>query len=140
LVELELTETSMMLDPELAARMLGEIRRHGIKITVDDFGAGYSSLSYLRKLPIDKVKIDKSFIDEITQGRAPAALVGAMVNVAHSLDMTVVAEGVETPEQLKVIAGLNCDAWQGHLSTQALPADEFDAILKENKKYYSSCR
>jgi diguanylate cyclase (GGDEF)-like protein/PAS domain S-box-containing protein len=133
LLELELTETTMMANKELAIKMLNELRQRGVTVTLDDFGVGYSSLSCLRNLPVDKLKIDKSFVDSLTSNSTQRALVQAIVNVAHSLDMKVVAEGIEFKEQLRVLCELGCDAWQGYHFAHALPAEEFEILLKEDK-------
>jgi diguanylate cyclase (GGDEF)-like protein/PAS domain S-box-containing protein len=128
-IELELTESSIMENPMLAVKTLSEFRRNGLSITIDDFGAGYSSLSRLRKLPVDKLKIDKSFMVGLPEDRSQAALVQAMVTVAHSLDMKVVAEGVESGEQAKILGELGCDSLQGFYFSQALSCDYFQQVL-----------
>ncbi|MFN2491790.1 MAG: EAL domain-containing protein [Pyrinomonadaceae bacterium] len=113
-LELELTETSIMEDPKSAARLLGDIRSMGVKIAIDDFGTGYSSLSYLRRLPIDTVKLDRSFVNGVTAHPDDAALVMAIVTLAHNLRLRVIAEGVETEEQLNFLRLLRCDQGQGY--------------------------
>lgn len=128
-LELELTESAMMPNPDLTIGILSQLRGHGITISVDDFGTGYSSLSYLRQLPVDKIKIDKSFIDDINTDTAQRALVEAIVNVAHSLDITVVAEGVESRKQLDVLRSLKCDAFQGHYFSPAIAGTEVQRML-----------
>jgi diguanylate cyclase (GGDEF)-like protein/PAS domain S-box-containing protein len=128
-LELELTETSLIANMDVAVRNLNELRRHGVKVALDDFGTGYSSLSYLRNLPVDTLKIDKSFVQGISSDPATKAMIQAMVTVAHSLDMKVVAEGVESDDQLRVLCDLDCDAWQGHLRSHAVPADDFERLL-----------
>jgi len=114
---------------DLAVRTLNELRYHGVKVALDDFGTGYSSLSYLRNLPVDKLKIDKSFVDGISSDPAHKALVQAMVTVAHSLNMRVVAEGVESNDQLRAICDLDCDAWQGYLFSRPVPPEEFEEFM-----------
>jgi diguanylate cyclase (GGDEF)-like protein/PAS domain S-box-containing protein len=130
-VELEITESAMMADPDLTIDILSEFRGHGLKISVDDFGTGYSSLSYLKRLPLDKIKIDKSFVDDISSDKAQRAVVEAIIRVAHSLDMMVVAEGVESRTQLDVLRVLNCDALQGYYFSPPVPADEITKILEQ---------
>ncbi len=133
LLELELTESTMMSDLDSAVRALEDLRHHGIRVIVDDFGTGYSSLSYLRRLPVDKVKIDKSFVEEIAQGRAQRALVQSIISVAHSLDLGVVAEGIESVDQLRCLCELGCDAWQGYYFAPAMPLHSFESLLRDNR-------
>jgi diguanylate cyclase (GGDEF)-like protein len=123
-LELELTETSVMEDPESAARLLAEIRRMGVKIAIDDFGTGYSSLSYLKCLPIDTVKLDRSFVCDVTIHPDHAALVMAIITLAHNLRLRVIAEGVETEEQLNFLRLLRCDQGQGYFFDKPTSADQ----------------
>ncbi|HVQ38728.1 MAG TPA: EAL domain-containing protein [Pyrinomonadaceae bacterium] len=122
-LELELTETSIMEDPESAARLLAEIRRMGVKIAIDDFGTGYSSLSYLKCLPIDTLKLDRSFIYDVTIHPDHAALVMAIITLAHNLRLKVIAEGVETEEQLNFLRLLRCDEGQGYFFDKPTSAE-----------------
>lgn len=122
-LELELTETSIMENPETAAGTLAEIRSLGIKVAIDDFGTGYSSLSYLKRFPVDTLKIDRSFVNGAAVDRDDAALVGAMVRLAHDLRLRVVAEGIETERELAFLRHLNCDEGQGYLFAKPQPAD-----------------
>jgi EAL domain-containing protein (putative c-di-GMP-specific phosphodiesterase class I)/DNA-binding NarL/FixJ family response regulator len=122
-VELELTETSIMENPESTAKLLADIRRMGMKIAIDDFGTGYSSLSYLKRLPIDTVKLDRSFVNGATAHPDHAALVMAIITLAHNLRLRVIAEGVETEEQLNFLRLLRCDQGQGYLFGKPTPAD-----------------
>jgi len=122
-LELELTETSIMEDPESAARLLADIRALGVKIAIDDFGTGYSSLSYLKRLPIDTVKLDRSFVNGVTAHPDHAALVMAIVTLAHNLRLRVIAEGVETEEQLNFLRLLRCDQGQGNFFDKPAAAD-----------------
>jgi len=133
-LELELTETSLMGNVDLAVRSLSELRDYGVKVALDDFGTGYSSLSHLRNLPVDKLKIDKSFVDGILSDSTDRALVQAMVTVAHSLNMKVVAEGVESDDQLRVLCDLGCDAWQGHLQSPAVPPEVFKRLISSPER------
>ena len=132
-LNLEMTESSVMKNIEFTARTLNELKQLGIKISVDDFGTGYSSLGYLKTLPIDVLKIDKSFIEEITTNPDDASLVTAIISLAHNLRLAVVAEGVETEEQLAFLNMLHCDEWQGNLFSTPLPPSEFHKLLVENK-------
>src|SRR5581483_1846920 len=113
-LEIELTESALMIDPEGAASALKMLRSMGVSIAIDDFGTGYSSLSYLRRLPIDKLKIDRSFIRDLPSSPTDESIVRAIVSLAHSVGLQVVAEGVETSEQLECIRALHCDQWQGY--------------------------
>ena len=116
---LEITESALMDDPDLAARTLTQLRDLGVGISIDDFGTGYSSLSYLRRFPVTSVKIDRSFIESITMSRDDEAIVEGIINLAHTLGLTVVAEGVETVEQFQLLRRLRCDLAQGYLFSQA---------------------
>jgi diguanylate cyclase len=132
LLEIELTETAVMSDAEESVHILEAISRMGVLVSVDDFGTGYSSMSYLRRFPIDKLKIDRCFVEQMTARPEDASIVGAIISLAHSLRLKVIAEGVETPEQLKLLAELGCDQYQGfHFSPALLPA-KFEELLRED--------
>jgi len=131
LLELELTEGSIMKEPEKAIEKLNELRDLGIKIAIDDFGTGYSSLSYLKRFPIDTLKIDKTFVDDVTTNEDDAAIAKAIVMMGHALDITVIAEGVETPQQLEYLTSLGCDVIQGYLFSPPLSKDSFTELLME---------
>ena len=126
---LELTESSFLKNAEVAIRTLGELKKMGIKIAIDDFGTGYSSLGYLKRLPIDILKIDKSFVCDVTTDADDAALVMAIITLAHNLNLKVVAEGVETEEQLRFLKLLKCDGWQGYLYGKPMPAEDLSRFL-----------
>ncbi len=126
-LQLELTESSIMNDPESAIRVLQELKALGIKLSIDDFGTGYSSLSYLNRLPLDELKVDRSFLAAIKNPDDPVALVDAIIAMAHSLGLSVVAEGVETPEQFEYLARRKCEEVQGLLISKPVPAEEFTA-------------
>jgi diguanylate cyclase (GGDEF)-like protein len=128
-LEIELTESALMIDPEGAASALKMLRAMGVSIAIDDFGTGYSSLSYLRRLPIDKLKIDRSFIRDLTTCATDESIVRAIVALAHSVGLQVVAEGVETAEQLERIRALGCDQWQGYYCCPPQPAAELAARI-----------
>ena len=128
-MELEITETSIMKDADYAVKILGDLRSKGIKISIDDFGIGYSSFGYLKSLPIDCLKIDKSFIQDITTDPDSAALVMSIISLSHNLRLKIIAEGVETEEQLKILHLLRCDAWQGYLYSKPLCAADFENLL-----------
>jgi EAL domain-containing protein (putative c-di-GMP-specific phosphodiesterase class I) len=131
-LELELTETSIMENLESAAKLLTEIRQLGVKVAIDDFGTGYSSLGYLKRLPIDTLKVDRSFVDGATTDPDDAALVMAIVTLAHNLRLRVVAEGIETNEQLSFLRLLRCDEGQGYLFSRPQPAGALEQSLLEN--------
>jgi len=132
LLEIELTETAVMSDAEESVHILEAISRMGVLVSVDDFGTGYSSMSYLRRFPIDKLKIDRCFVEQMTARREDASIVGAIISLAHSLCLKVIAEGVETPEQLDLLAKLGCDQYQGFYFSPALLPAKFEELLREN--------
>ena len=113
LLELEITESMMMENPERAAQTLHEIKEMGVHVSIDDFGTGYSSLARLKKFPIESVKIDRSFIRDIASDPDDAAIVAAVIAMAHGLRLKVIAEGVETADQLRFLRERNCDEIQG---------------------------
>ncbi len=128
-IELELTESSVMHDPEKSTQTLASLSAMGSHISIDDFGTGYSSLSYLRRFPLDKLKIDRSFIRDLMNNPDDAAIVKAIISLAHSLRLRVVAEGVESPDQLEFLRQLGCDQYQGYHCSPAVTADEFAALI-----------
>jgi diguanylate cyclase (GGDEF)-like protein len=125
-LELEITESLIMEDVQLSINNLQALRDMGVRVSIDDFGTGYSSLSYLSKLPVDTVKIDRSFIQAMMNGKDGLKLVSIIINLAHSLNLSVVAEGVETHRQLRMLRRLGCDEMQGFLVSKALPAASFE--------------
>jgi EAL domain-containing protein (putative c-di-GMP-specific phosphodiesterase class I) len=129
LLELEITETMVMQHPERTMQILGSIKQLGITLSIDDFGTGYSSMSLVKRLPIDALKIDRAFVREIASDPDDKAIAEAIIALAHALDLTVVAEGVETAEQEAVLRAQNCDEIQGYLVCQPVPAEEFAAFL-----------
>ena len=132
MIELELTE-SVMLDNSLGAiDKIRELEAYGIRIALDDFGTGYSSLSYLKHLPVSIIKIDRSFISDIRLNSNSLMIVKTIVSIAKSLGMTVVAEGVESEEDLALLHELDCDYYQGYYCGEAVPARELEALLKQN--------
>jgi diguanylate cyclase (GGDEF)-like protein len=131
LLTLELTESVLVGDPELAGERLGEIRALGSRIAVDDFGTGYSSLIYLKGLPVDEVKIDKGFVSGLGTDPADAAVVRAVVDIAHTLGLTVVAEGVETVQQLAELRNLGVEESQGYLHAKPMPAQSMATWLRQ---------
>jgi diguanylate cyclase len=133
-LEIELTESAVMTNPEDSAAVLEQLSRMGVLVSVDDFGTGYSSMSYLRRFPIDKLKIDRSFIAELTTRADDASIVQAIVSLAHGLRLKVVAEGVETLEQLKFLQSVGCDQYQGYHFSEPLPAAEFAELVTRWQK------
>jgi diguanylate cyclase (GGDEF)-like protein len=129
LLEVELTESTVMHDVDAGIAVLRRLKGIGVKCSLDDFGTGHSSLSYLKRLPIDHLKIDQSFVRDITTDPDNAALCIAIIGLAHSLKLTVVAEGVETPGQMNYLRTHDCDELQGHLFGCAMPAEEFARLL-----------
>jgi len=131
-LELEVTETGLMEDIQAARHNLLSLRRSGALIAIDDFGTGYSSLSYLRSLPLDKIKIDKSFVQDIGQDEG-ATIVRAVIQLGRSLGMTVIAEGVETPEQEAYLIAEGCEEGQGYYYSKPLQAREMTALLEQSR-------
>jgi diguanylate cyclase (GGDEF)-like protein len=131
-LEIELTETTVMDNAESSVAILEELSRMGVVVSIDDFGTGYSSMSYLRRFPIDKLKIDRSFISELTTNAADASIVQAIISLAHSLRLKVVAEGVETADQLQLLRELGCDQYQGFFRSAAVPADEIEKSVRSS--------
>ena len=130
-VELELTESMIMEKAERSIEWLRRLKDMGLKITIDDFGTGYSCLEYLKRMPIDMLKIDAAFVKDITTDADDASIAIAIIRVAHSMKLEVVAEGVETAEQFKFLKGLLCDKAQGYLFSRPLPADECMGLLRK---------
>ena len=133
LLELELTESSLMSNAEETITVLQNLKALGIKISIDDFGTGYSSLAYLKRFPIDKLKIDIAFVREVTSNPDDAAIVLAIINMAHSLKLDVIAEGVEKDAQLAYLRRHGCDEMQGYYFSRPLPENEFEAMLREGR-------
>jgi diguanylate cyclase (GGDEF)-like protein/PAS domain S-box-containing protein len=131
LLELEITETSMMVNTDRTMECLRNLRQRGVKVSIDDFGTGYSSLAYLRRFPIDKLKIDIAFIRDVTSNADDAAIVVAIITMAHSLKLVVIAEGVETPAQESYLRRHHCDQIQGYLVSRPLPADAITRLLTQ---------
>ncbi len=128
-LELEITESAIMSDPARAKEILAHLSHMGVHLSIDDFGTGYSSLSYLKKLPVDEIKVDKSFVIDMVTDADSAAIVRSTIELAHNLNLQVVAEGVETQEILDRLIALGCDKAQGYFFSRPLPADEFQSWL-----------
>jgi diguanylate cyclase (GGDEF)-like protein len=128
-IELEITESAVMSDPGGALKVLEKLKEMGVSISMDDFGTGYSSLNYLRMIPLDYLKIDRSFIVNIGKTKRDEAIIKAIVGIAHSLDLRVVAEGVEKEEQLAFLCECRCDEIQGYIVSRPVPASEMTKFL-----------
>ena len=133
-IEFELTETAVMNNPEDAARNLRALKQLGVQLSLDDFGTGYSSLAQLKRFPFDFVKIDRSFVSGVDSNAEDAAIVAAIIAMAHSLGMRVVAEGVETEAQLSVLRALRCDELQGYYFSRPVDSSAFEALLREDRR------
>ena len=128
-LELEITESMIMQDPEEAIAILQEFKNMGMQISMDDFGTGYSSLNYLRFVPLNALKIDRSFVMNLATSRSDAAIIEAIIALAHSLNLKVIAEGVETEQQLAFLKSRGCDEVQGYLLSRPLPVEEISRFL-----------
>jgi EAL domain-containing protein (putative c-di-GMP-specific phosphodiesterase class I) len=127
---LEVTESVLMKHAEAATSILRALREKGVKVAIDDFGTGYSSLGYLRKFPLDGLKIDQSFVRQIDTAGEDTAIVSAVIGMAQSLKLRVIAEGVETLEELEFLRAHKCDAAQGYYFSRPVVAQEFERLLK----------
>jgi len=131
-LECEITEGTLMENPEEGLRMMQRLRDRGIHLALDDFGTGYSSLAYLKKFPLNTLKIDKAFIDDIANSNVDRHMAAAIINIAHNLGLKVVAEGVEYEEQLNILRRYDCEMLQGYLYSKPLNAERFEKLLREN--------
>jgi diguanylate cyclase (GGDEF)-like protein/PAS domain S-box-containing protein len=138
-IELEITENAIINNRKNVIEKLSNLTDQGVRIAIDDFGTGYCSLSYLQQFPIDTLKIDRSFVNEIHGGRKKACLVNAIISLAQGLKLHLVAEGVETKQQLDYLTSLGCTEVQGHYFSVALSADNIGAVLAERSPQYYSC-
>jgi diguanylate cyclase (GGDEF)-like protein/PAS domain S-box-containing protein len=133
-LEIELTESLFMSDITPAVETLHRIKALGVNLSIDDFGTGYSSLSYLSRFPIDVLKIDRSFVSDIGTDDNESPIVASIITLAHNLKLAVIAEGVETLEQLDYLRNLGCDEMQGYYFSRPLPAEEFEQLLRQGRK------
>jgi len=131
---LELTENLLVHDIKDVAKKMKKLKAHGLQFSIDDFGTGYSSLAYLKQLPLDTLKIDQSFVRDITTDPNNAAIVESILAMSSRLGFRVVAEGVETPEQLEFLTTRECDLYQGYLYSKPVPAEEFEMLLRKSKE------
>lgn len=135
LLEIEITESIIMNDFDATIKLLNEIRDIGVRIAIDDFGIGYSSLGYLKSMPINILKIDQSFVNHITDDENPKAICHAIVSMANSLHIDVIAEGVETIEQMMILRNMNCRKVQGYLISRPAPVRDFERFLKRDWRF-----
>ena len=134
LLELEVTESSVMHNVERALQVLGALKAMGVRLAIDDFGTGYSSLAQLKRFPIDTLKVDRSFIRELPADTEDKAIAEAIIAMGKTLSLTVVAEGVETPEQKAFLRERACDQMQGYYFSKPIPADAFAELLRTHKQ------
>ena len=128
-LELEITETAIMVDPVRSRSTLDEVAELGLRISIDDFGIGYSSLSYLQKLPVHSLKIDRSFVTGILHDQGAREIVASVIDLAHNLELTVIAEGVEDQETEQALKQLGCDMAQGYYYSRPRPSEEIQGFL-----------
>ncbi|MEG1454931.1 MAG: EAL domain-containing protein, partial [Comamonas sp.] len=133
-LELEITESALAQQPEEALQVLRKLSALGLRLAIDDFGTGYSSLAHLKRFPIDVLKIDQGFIRDIPQSADDMAISAAVIAMGHSMGLAVLAEGVETAEQLDFLRERGCDQFQGYLCSRPLPADAFEALLRQSSQ------
>ena len=131
-MELELTESLIMDDPDKVILMLHMLKNLGVRLSVDDFGTGYSSLSYLHRFPIDTLKVDRAFVSEMDDGEDGATIAATIINMAHNLNLNVIAEGVETKSQFDLLSALKCEEIQGYYFSKAIPARDVELLLERD--------
>jgi diguanylate cyclase len=130
-LQLELTESTLMSDPRRAIEVLTQLRAQGVQVAIDDFGTGYSSLALLKSLPVDTLKIDRSFVRDVATDDSDLAIVRATISLAHSLGLLVVAEGIEDAAACRVLTQLGCDEAQGYYFSRPLPTPELEVWLAD---------
>jgi EAL domain-containing protein (putative c-di-GMP-specific phosphodiesterase class I) len=141
LLDLEITETVLMEDPEASAQTLEALKALGVRIVLDDFGTGFSSLAYVRRFPIDVLKVDRSFVQDLGDGATDATIVEAVLSMARGLRVGVIAEGVETPAQSRALEALGCELAQGYLFARPLdPADLEQRLRAQPRSLASGAR
>jgi EAL domain-containing protein (putative c-di-GMP-specific phosphodiesterase class I) len=133
-LELEITESLSMANPDASVPMMQRLKDIGVALSIDDFGTGFSNLSYLRRFPVDRLKIDLSFVREITTDSSSLAISEAIITMSHSLNLEVIAEGVETAAQLELLGSRHCDLIQGYFFSPPVTAAELARQLKEDRR------
>ena len=139
-LEIELTESAVMHDADQFIAMLTDLKTLGVQIALDDFGAGYSSLSYLKRIPVDRLKVDRSFVQDIATDADDATIVRTIIALGHNLGLRVVAEGVETLEQIEFLRANDCDELQGYYFAKPMSAQDLEERLKNAKKRLATSR
>jgi EAL domain-containing protein (putative c-di-GMP-specific phosphodiesterase class I) len=134
-MELELTESMLMDDPDQTLNTLQQLKQLGVHLSLDDFGTGYSSFGYLSRFPIDALKIDQSFVRNIASEKESALIAVSIIDLAHNMGLRVVAEGIETQEQLEYLFARGCDEMQGFLFSRPLEASAFERVLQERRAF-----
>jgi len=132
-ITLEITEDSFIADPEQALLVLERLRALGVELAIDDFGTGFSSLTYIRRLPVSELKLDRTFLTGAPQDRRAVSIIRSTVDLAHSLGLRIVAEGIENLDALELVDDLGCDAAQGYLMGRPVPAEDFDLTAAVHK-------
>lgn len=132
-LEIEITESVLIRDVDETLQILEKFKKLGLSLSIDDFGTGYSSLSYLKRFPLDVLKIDRSFVNDIAIDSDGRAVVASIIGLAHNLNLKVIAEGVETPEQIRFLKERGCDELQGYYFSKPLGADAFMTLLEDRK-------
>src|SRR5205814_1912959 len=138
-LDIEITEGELLQDLASITEVLQQLRAAGVRVAIDDFGTGFSSLSRLSELPVDILKIDCSFVRRLTPDRATHAVVSTILALARSYDLDTVAEGVETPVQLEILAALGCEISQGYLHSPAVPAETIETLLRAGAQARAHC-
>lgn len=133
-IELEVTESTLMLGEANINQLMQQIKQLGMSLAIDDFGTGYSSLSYLKRLPLDILKIDRGFIEHLPDDNEDQQIVRAIIALAHNLNFKVLAEGVETAEQLAFLRQQGCDYYQGYYFSKPIPAADFATLLQKHQQ------
>ncbi len=133
-IELEVTESAVMENPQAAIKVLKDLKQHGIRVSIDDFGTGYSSLNHLKSLPLDYLKVDQSFVRDIGIDPNDEKIIRAIIQLAHSLELQVIAEGIETIDQLKFLRDLGCEYGQGYYFSKPVPAEDVPALFSEHNR------
>ena len=133
-LELEITESIALENIKYSIEVIEKLKEIGVQFSLDDFGTGYSSMNYLKYLPVNHLKIDKSFLDTVLENRRDKKIVSAIISLAQTLDLDVIAEGIENAEQVDFLKGVNCNKAQGYLYSKPIPAEQVDCILEVLKK------